>query len=79
MTPHAAPPRSRILEDVGFLVGILLAVLYVLGVHPGPAQPPAWAAVCIILTCIAPKLIGRATTGRVWTLFASRGSGPPPA
>lgn len=71
-------PRSRGFEDFGFVVGIILAVLYVLGVKPGSADPPAWAVVCIILTCVAPKMIGRATTGRVWTALAARFGGTKP-
>lgn len=71
-------PKSRFFENLGFVVGLALAIAYVMGVKPGPAEPPAWAVVCIILTCIAPKLVGRATSGRVWTAIANRFGGPKP-
>lgn len=67
--------RSRVLEDLGFLVGIILAVLYVLGVKVGTGNPPAWAVVSIIATLVAPKMIGRATAGRAWERIFGRGSG----
>lgn len=69
--------RSRLLEDFGFLVGITNATLYTFGIKFGPAEPPAWAVVGLTLTLIAPKMLGRATTGRVWDKILGRI--PPPS
>lgn len=67
--------RSRALENVGFLVGLVVAVLYTQGVKLGPAEPPAWAVVSVLFTCIAPKMLGRATSGRIWGKWFGGGSG----
>lgn len=58
--------KSRVLEDVGFIAGILLAAGYTLGIQLGPAPREAWAVVAINLTLVAPKMLGRGTAGEIW-------------
>jgi len=71
--------RHRWLEDIGFIVGIANATLYTLGIKLGPANPETWAVVALNATLIAPKMLGRATAGRIWDNIASRFGGKPPA
>lgn len=70
--------RARWLEDVGFIVGIANATLYTLGIKLGAATPATWAIVALNATLIAPKMLGRASTGRIWQAFATRWSGGTP-
>lgn len=67
--------RARWLEDVGFLVGIVNATLYTLGVKLGAAEPATWAVVALNATLIAPKMLGRSTAGRIWEGLAKRFGG----
>lgn len=69
-------PRSRGFEDLGFLVGIVNATLYTLGVQLGTAQPETWAVVALNVTLIGPKMLGRATAGRIWERIAGRRGSP---
>ncbi|SRR6266571_295084 len=73
--------HSRVIEDVGFLAGLAIGVLYVLLVEilprtrstPAPPSPGFPTVVVIIVgLCVAPKMLGRATTGRIWTHLADR-------
>jgi hypothetical protein len=71
---------SRFLENLGFVAGIVNATLYTLGVKLGPAEPATWAVVVLNATLIAPKMLGRASAGRIWDAIAARfGGGRPPA
>lgn len=63
--------KSRVLEDVGFIAGILLAAAYTLGIQLGPAPREAWAVVAINLTLVAPKMLGRGTAGKIWEVLSS--------
>jgi hypothetical protein len=67
--------RSRLLENVGFLIGIANATLYTLGVKLGVAEPATWAVVVLNATLIAPKMLGRASAGRIWDAIAGRFGG----
>jgi hypothetical protein len=87
--PQVVQQRARWLEDVGFVVGILLGIAYVGLVEILPTacysldvcqqapvdHPFPWVLVAIIALCIAPKMIGRSTAGRVWEAIAARFGG----
>ena len=84
MTDHKT--LSRVLEDVGFVVGLLMMVGYVglveilpalchaLGkCQNAPADTPfPWVVVTMAALCVAPKMIGRASAGKVWESLAGR-------
>lgn len=79
--------RGRGVEDVGFLVAILLVLLYGAAeaaahvglVRPVPAgatcPPPVhslpWALVLSVFALVLPKTIGRASAGRIWELLVN--------
>ena len=85
------PQRSRIVEDIGFAVGLLLGIAYVGLVEILPAachaigrcvnapgdNPFPWVVVTIIALCVAPKTLGRATAGEFWKAIANRLGGKP--
>lgn len=81
-------PRSRLIEDVGFVVGLVLASVYCLaealarvGFRLGTSEPITgvpWVTLAIVFLCIAPKMIGRVSAGRAWEFIASRVGGPKP-
>lgn len=74
--------RSRRYEDYGLLVGISLGAAYgmaevALKVYcsthqcfSGAGFPIGFAIV--ILACVLPKTVGRATAGKVWEIFANK-------
>lgn len=76
---------SRKLEDIGLLVGILLGLLYGLtevylhvycarhACQSGAGFPVGFAIV--VLACVLPKTIGRATTGKLWTAVIDKWTG----
>lgn len=73
---------SRILEDVAFALGIVLLGSYALsetllnlGWRLGPHEPGhdfPWGQVLISAIFIAPKLLGRATAGKIWDAIGRR-------
>lgn len=80
MSGHYQRPggSSRLLEDVAFLVGVLLIgakgtveILQGAGVFPAQAHG-LWAIVVEFLRSsllVAPKMLGKATGGRVWEVL----------
>lgn len=76
---------SRLLEDIGFVVGLLLASLYCVaeslarvGFRLGTSDPITgipWVTLAMVGLCIGPKMIGRATMGTVWTSIAAKFGG----
>lgn len=78
---HAAPqiraPQAahRMVENIGFLGGALVAVLYgtaEAAQQAGLLQNPAhsrgipWGLVIIVGALVLPKTLGRATAGKIW-------------
>lgn len=81
VTP-AQRSHSRWIEDIGFFVGILQALFYgalealrsagfKLGDCPTD-HPFPWVTIIIFLGCVAPKTLGRATTGRIWQAIGDK-------
>lgn len=74
MTHHEAVSLSgRWLENAGFTVGLYLAYVYVTAeaeaVRLGTAvagRPMPWGTIAVIGLCVAPKMLGRQTAGRIW-------------
>lgn len=69
------PTGSRVLENVGFLVALVLGASYVVKVEiiaigTRPSFP--WGLVIICGLLIAPKTLGKATSGRIWSAIARR-------
>ena len=76
--------HSRILEDVAFLLAVLLAAAYVVGVEIlpsvgwrlGPCEAHEhgipWGLVLSLSVLAAPKTLGRATAGKVWDVIAKK-------
>lgn len=68
--------RSRALEDIAFMLAMVQAVAFGavemlgrLGVSLGDCQPTTGfptITVTIFLGCVAPKMLGRATAGKIW-------------
>ena len=68
--------RSRWLEDAAFVVAIMQAVGYgvaemlgELGVRFGACEVSTgfpYITVIVFLGCVAPKMLGRATAGKIW-------------
>lgn len=78
--------RSRLLEDVSFVLGVLVAVSFAaaeialkLGVHLGECSHTdsgtPWGLLVIAGILIAPKTLGRATAGKVWQAVGERIAG----
>jgi hypothetical protein len=75
-------PHSRLIEDIGFIVGIVQAMLYGTlealrhsGVVFGKCEAETgfpWITVIIFIGCVLPKTVGRATTGKIWEFAAGR-------
>lgn len=73
---------SRLLEDIGFAVGLLLAAIYCLaeaaarvGFRLGTSEPITgvpWVTLAMVALCIAPKMVGRSTAGAAWRAIAAR-------
>lgn len=86
--PIGSSRRSRLLEDIAFIVGIAIAVLYAIGefltsmgwciktCNPHAGVP--WMTVVLFAGCVLPKTLGRATAGKVWDAIASRVKGGAP-
>jgi len=77
---------SRLLENVGFGVGLVVALTYgvaealsriglTLGDQAHADHGIPWGLVIIIGVCVLPKTVGKATSGRLWDALASRVSG----
>lgn len=74
--PNGNGRRSRLLEDFAFVIGILQAVGYgvaemlgELGVRIGPCEASTGfptITVVVFLGCVVPKMLGRATAGKIW-------------
>jgi len=75
--------RSRIIEDVGMVLAILLGVAY--GIAESLARIGIclrdctafdnsfpWGLLIVMLTLVAPKTLGKATTGQIWSALAGR-------
>lgn len=72
------PPngRSRFLEDFAFVVAILQAIGYGVaemlgeqGVRLGRCEANEgfpYVTIVLFLGCVAPKMLGRATAGKIW-------------
>lgn len=75
-------PTSRRIEDIGFLVGVTIAALFAVGefmvyisfVKKGASGFP-YVTIILVLACVLPKTVGRATAGRVWEVLANRFGG----
>lgn len=65
--------RSRLLEDIGFAsgvgIGVFAGVREALGL--GPAGFP-WILLIVMAALVAPKTLGRATSGRLWSAISTR-------
>lgn len=79
--------RSRVIEDAGMVVAILLGVAYGvaeslarLGICIGKCTAFdtsfPWGLLIVMLVLVAPKTLGKATTGQIWTALAGRLSLP---
>ncbi len=71
--------RSRLLEDVGFGAGVGIGVFAAgreaLGL--GPDGFP-WVLLIVVAALVAPKTLGRATSGKMWSAIAAKlGGGQP--
>lgn len=73
--------HSRLIEDVGFLVAVLLVGAYgavEVGVHAGLLHPEVhdhsipWPMVIGVGALILPKTLGRASAGRIWGIALTR-------
>ena len=70
--------RHRYVEDRALYVALAIAALYGVGeflIDVGLVDPPAtrripWVTLVLCFLCVAPKMIGRATTGRAWLTLA---------
>lgn len=72
--------HSRMVEDIGFGVGVIMALVYgslealrSVGWSLGkcevtPGLP--WVTIIMVTLCVAPKMLGRATAGKVWAGLA---------
>lgn len=77
-----ANPRHRWLEDLGFIIAILMMITYgaaetlsSLGWRLGTCAVETripWVTLALAFMCILPKTVGRATTGKLWDAIAGR-------
>jgi hypothetical protein len=79
--------HSRIVEDGGFVVAVLIALAYGLaealasvGFRLGTCEKAGfpWGLTVIVCALALPKTLGRASAGAVWTAIATRLGGKPP-
>lgn len=91
MTTH----HSRLLENIGFAVGVAVGAFYVVAVEAVPQlcyslgkclqapqpHPFPWGVVIIVTALVLPKTLGRVTAGKVWQTISAKfpGGGQPPA
>lgn len=75
----AKPAHSRALENVGFLLGLGLVVGFELFADILPRAHGStvdhafpWGLVVAAALLVAPKMLGRATAGRVWDALSKR-------
>lgn len=82
MTGH----RSRWIEDLGAIIGVLIGAAYVVGVEIFPqacysigrcpnapqAHPFPYGVLFIVTACILPKTVGRMTAGKVWESIGTK-------
>lgn len=79
---EAKTPHHRHIEDLGFVVAILVTLIYALAeaarrigwCHGDCTKDPGipWVTLTLAGMCILPKMIGRASTGRIWEFVGSR-------
>lgn len=84
---EAKTPRHRYIEDIGFICAIFLGMTYGLAesarrvgwCHGDCTKDPGfpWVTITFAAMCILPKMLGRATSGKIWELAASRFGGKP--
>ena len=73
---HSNGKRSRLLEDIAFMIAMLQAVAFGaaetaarVGFYVGEKPPESgipYMSITIFLGCVAPKMLGRATAGKIW-------------
>lgn len=76
MTKEQAAQHGRWIENAAFAVGVLLlafaGIREALGM--GPPHFP-WVTFISASVLVAPKMLGRATAGRVWNLLGKKSDG----
>lgn len=76
---------SRAIENALALAGMVPAFLYGIaesaariGLHFGDHQEDhgmPWGIIVILAICVAPKTVGKATSGKIWSVLAARFGG----
>lgn len=76
MTKEKAAEHGRWLENVAFAGGVCL-LLFAGGkeaIASCATHSFPWSAFLIAAVLVAPKMLGRATAGRIWGMIGNRGT-----
>lgn len=83
---RSSPPKSRLIEDILAVAGIVQAMFYgtiegltragILGHNEHAGFP--WVTTIIFLGCVLPKTVGRMTAGKIWETLGARFGGAKP-
>ena len=73
--------RSRVLENIGFGMALIVGTVYALSetithvgfsIGTGNNDKFPWGVLIMVVTFSLPKILGRATAGRIWSGIAGK-------